>query len=284
MRITVEPSTQTYDPQEAFLADSTLLSQAEKIIVQFSSGTGSWAAGRRVADEHGTSRLTLLFADVGEDEDNYRFLHDAHRDIGGELVTIADGRGIWDVYFDEHRMGSSQVAPCSKELKQVVCRKWLEANCNPATTVLVIGIDWSEDHRLPGIQENWYPYRVVAPMMHKPYMDKDEVFAWCRSQGFEPPRLNTLGFAHANCGGFCCRMGHAQAEHLLQVFPERYAFHENKEQAFRDKFGWDVSIMKDRRGGTTKPLTLRSFRERLGVDAHDFDAHDWGGCNCFGSD
>jgi hypothetical protein len=49
----------------------------------FSGGIGSWAAAKRVAAEHGTDRLVLLFSDVkgqtmdphvGEDEDTYRFI------------------------------------------------------------------------------------------------------------------------------------------------------------------------------------------------------------------
>ena len=70
----------------------------------FSSGAGSWAAARRVADECGTSDLFLVFADVkgnnpsphaGEDEDNYRFLKEASADTGGTLVWLNEGRDIW---------------------------------------------------------------------------------------------------------------------------------------------------------------------------------------------
>src|SRR4051794_34291502 len=97
----------------------------------FSSGAGSWAAARRVADQHGTDNLVLLFADVkGEDEDNYRFLHEAAADIGGELVVVSDGRTIWDVFKDDRFLGNTRLANCSKFLKQKPARDWLDANCD----------------------------------------------------------------------------------------------------------------------------------------------------------
>ena len=64
-----------------------------KHIVMFSSGIGSWAAARRLVETVDPSDVTLLFADtLIEDEDNYRFLHEAASDIGAELVIVADGR------------------------------------------------------------------------------------------------------------------------------------------------------------------------------------------------
>lgn len=53
-------------------------------ISHFSGGIGSWAATRRVADQHGTKDLHLVFADtLIEDDDLYRFLLDAFTDLYG---------------------------------------------------------------------------------------------------------------------------------------------------------------------------------------------------------
>jgi hypothetical protein len=60
--------------------------------------------------------------------------------------------------------------------------------------------------------------------------------------------------------------------------PERYAYHERKEQEFREKFGWDVSFLRSRIGGESKPLTLRILRETADQQT---DLFDWGGCGCF---
>jgi hypothetical protein len=234
--------------------------------------------------------MVLLFADVkgveqsehaGEDEDNYRFLHEAAAGIGAELVVVNEGRDIWTVYHDEHMLGNSRVAPCSKRLKQIPARKWVEDNCDPSATTLYVGLDWTEIHRLEPQRRGWDPYRVEAPMTDKPYMVRAEVIAWMRREGIEPPRLYDLGFQHANCGGFCCRMGHAQAAHLLRVFPDRYAYHEAKEAQFREEFGRDVAFLRDRRGGDVDPLTLTELRERIEASAQYVDEFDWGGCGCF---
>lgn len=259
-------------------------------VVMFSSGAGSWGAAKRVAEQYGTEELTLLFADVkaeedeehaGEDEDNYRFLAEAAANVGGQLVTVRDGRNIHQVYTDEHMLGNSRVAPCSKRLKQEVCREWVEANFHdPATVTLYIGIDWTESHRLEPNRKGWEPYRVEAPLTEPPYVSKLDLLAALRLDGIRPPRLYELGAAHANCGGFCCRMGHAQAAWLLRTFPARYAYHERKEQEFRDQFGWDVSFLRDRTAGETKPLTLRALRERI-EQGWQYDLFDLGGCGCF---
>ena len=50
-------------------------------------------------------------------------------------------------------------------------------------------------------------------------------------------------------------------EHLLRVLPEVYAEWERQEEGLRIEFGKDVAILRDRRGGVTKPLPLSTFRQ-----------------------
>lgn len=258
-------------------------------MVMFSGGLGSWLTAKRVAEKYGTDRLVLLFADVGsdrsphvgEDEDTYRFIEDAAVNVGAELVVVRDGRDIWQVFRDDRFLGNSRLANCSKYLKQQPCREWLEANCDPTATTVYVGIDWTETHRIPAIERGWAPYRVECPMTEAPLLDREQMQAACDAEGLTLPRLYRAGFAHNNCGGFCVRGGQAQMELLLREHPERYAFHETEEQALRDHLGKDVAVLRDRSGGTTTPLTLRGFRERLEGQPDLFDALDVGGCGCF---
>ncbi len=251
-------------------------------VVMFSSGAGSWAAARRVADEHGTEGLTLLFADVlGEDEDNYRFLREAAADIGGDLVVLTEGRTIWEVFHDKRYLGNTRLANCSHMLKQEPCRRWLDEHCDPASTTVYVGVDWSEQHRLPGIVRNYAPFRAEAPLCVPPYVSKAAVLADLARRGIEPPRLYALGFAHANCGGGCVRAGQGQFARLLEVLPDRYAEWEHNEQDLREHLGKDVAILRDRSGGRTVPLTLRAFRERHEAMPEQTDMFDIGGCGCF---
>jgi hypothetical protein len=188
-------------------------------VVQMSGGRGSWATARRVADQHGTADMVLLFADtLVEDEDLYRFLDQAAADIGVPVTRVCDGRTPEQVDVDRKWLSNSKVAQCSLELKIKPCRAWLDANCDPASTVLYVGIDWSETERIPGIIRGWAPWKVETPLARPPYVDKHQLDDELRRRGIEPPRLNRLGFPHNNCGGACVRGGQAQWVHLLRTF------------------------------------------------------------------
>lgn len=265
-------------------------------VVMFSGGLGSWLAARRVREQVGTDNLVLLFADVGsgrsphagEDEDTYRFVREAAVDVLGPLradaggfVRVSDGRDIWQVFRDDRFLGNTRLANCSKYLKQKPCREWLEANTDPAETTVYVGIDWTELHRLPAIEDGWAPYRVEAPMTERPLLDRAQMQAECERAGLTLPRLYRAGFPHNNCGGFCVRAGQAQMELLLREHPERYAFHEVEEQKLREHLDKDVAVLRDRTGGQTVPLTLRAFRERIEAQPDLFDPLDFGGCGCF---
>lgn len=253
-----------------------------KHVVMFSSGAGSWAAAKRVAERHGTANLTLLFADTMiEDEDNYRFLTEAAVNVGGHLEIVAEGRDPWTVFFDVRFLGNTRIDPCSRILKRELLRKWLTDERDPDDTIVYLGFDWSESHRLDRAQGYWEPWRVEAPLCHAPVLSKADALGWLRSEGVEPPRLYAQGFAHANCGGFCIKGGQAQFATLLRVNPKRYAYHEGREQDLREYLDADVAIMRDRSGGKVTPLTMREFRERVERQPQLVDFDEWGGCGCF---
>lgn len=262
----------------------------ERHVVMYSTGIGSWATAKRVIDQHGPNSVTLLFADVkgnndeqylGEDADNYRFLQETAEKFGCELVWIKNEQSIWDVYRQVRFLGNSRLAPCSHKLKQKPARQWLDDHCDPAETVVYVGIDWMESHRIAAVRRNYVPYRVEAPMCEPPYLDKEDMLAACRQWGVEPPRMYADKFPHANCQGFCVRAGQAQFRQLLRLNRGAYLFHEQQEQELREYLNKDVAILRDRAGGDSVPLTLRTFRERLEVQPSLFDADDWGGCGCF---
>lgn len=133
-------------------------------VVMLSGGGGSWAAGRRTVDQHGAENVTLLFTDVkgadnnpytGEDDDTYRFLRDAAHDLNAPLVLLRDGRDIWDVFFERGWLGNASLSHCSWELKTLPARQWLDTHCDPASTVVIVGMDWTEMHRHAGVYRNY---------------------------------------------------------------------------------------------------------------------------------
>ena len=268
-----------------------------KHVVMFSGGIGSWAAAKMVAATFGTDNLYLVFTDVkgntesphiGEDEDTYRFLDDAVKNIGGTYIYINEGRDIWEVFKDKKFLGNSRLAHCSFDLKQKPARKWLNENCDPNDTIVYVGIDWTETHRLPAIVKNYKPYKAVAPLAEpyyhtedKMYYDKQELIEWAESEGLKTPRLYSLGFSHNNCGGGCVRAGQAQFKKLLEIMPERFAMWEAKEQEIIKHIGKDVSILMDMKDGVKRSLPLIELRRRVEDQPQLIDETDLGGCGCF---
>jgi hypothetical protein len=253
-------------------------------IVMFSGGLCSWAAAKLVAQRHGTDRLTLLFCDtLIEDEDTYRFLREAAANVGGKFVRIADGRDPWQVFHKERIIGNSRIDPCSKILKRQLADRWLRDNCDQAATICYVGIHWSESERFVAIKRRYAPWAVEAPLCDRPLIGMDEIRAWAEREGLEEQRLYKMGFSHANCGGFCVKAGHGHFANLLAKMPERYAYHEAKEQEMRDFLGKDVSILTRTKNGVKTPLTLRQFREER-ERGEECNLFDLGGCNCFSED
>ncbi|MBE8524237.1 hypothetical protein ILP97_43320 [Amycolatopsis sp. H6(2020)] len=86
----------------------------------------------------------------------------------------------------------------SKVLKQQPARRWLDANANPATTTLYVGIDAGEPLRIPGIRRGWVPWSVEFPLTAEPDLTKDAMLGEARALGLTPPAAYEEGFSHAN--------------------------------------------------------------------------------------
>lgn len=244
------------------------------IMACISSGVSSWAAARLAADSG--LQFQPVFADtLIEDEDNYRFLDDCERDLGREIVRLTDGRTPWQVFRDQRFLGNSRTAPCSKLLKAAVLDRWGKEN---GVTGSIVGFGRGEEGRRDRLRKAIAPLTVRCPLLEAG-LDADDALDMARERGLTPPRLYGLGFPHANCGGFCVRAGHEQFVLLAKHFPCRSAEHERQEQELRDYLQKDVSILKDRKGGIAKPLTLAEFRRRL--DAQEpLYAVGGTGCSC----
>ena len=256
-------------------------------VVSLSSGVGSAVAAKRVADIHGIDNLTLLFADVNmEHPDNYRFLGDVVEWIGAPLVTLDnDGKTIWDVFREQRFLGNTRVDLCSRVLKRKPLRRWLEENCDPGDTTIHLGFDISEEHRIHRAAPHWEPWQVTAPLCWEPVIWKDQAIEMLATAGIEAPWLTREGFPHANCGGGCVKAGIGQFVKLHEKAPLTYAQWDANEREIRRDLGKNVSILRDRRGGQTKPLTLSMLRYRMGDTRTltEMLADDPGdSCNCMG--
>lgn len=250
-----------------------------QVSVQFSGGAASYVAAKMALAEFPNEQVAIVFADTKiEDEDLYRFLDDAERRLNHPITRIAEGRDVWEVFFDEGMMGNSQADPCSRILKRELLDKWRLENCTPDCTVIV-GFDSTEDHRTENLQRRLAPVTVRSPLAEAGIW-REMAHRIVEQDGLKLPRLYKMNFPHNNCGGFCIKAGHGTFALLLNNFPNRYLKHEQKERDFRAKTGKDVSIMRDRTGGVTKPLTMEAFRRRVESDPASIDMFDLGGCNC----
>lgn len=212
----------------------------------------------------------------------------ASRHIPG-LHWIADGRTPFEVFADEKFIGNTRVDPCSRILKRELMNRWRDEHCENWRTVVVFGLDWSERGRIEGrkgkpghrvrlAEQGWL---ASYPMDETPYLIKDDIEAILEIEEIRPPNLYALGFPHNNCGGYCCKMGLAQANHLLRTIPARYAWNESQEERAMAKIGPTAKpSLRYRSNGSTRGVTLREFRRIQEQQSMLFDEHGWG---CGGS-
>jgi hypothetical protein len=245
-----------------------------KHVVSYSGGLASWACAKRVIEEHGKKDVVLLFADVNwEEPDTYRFLHETSNAFGIPITRISEGRTPVQLFMDQQYIGNSRVDLCSRVLKRVPLDKWCKEN---GPCIRYIGYDWTETNRFERLLKH-IP-NAVAPLMEPPYLSKCDMARLCRADGIEPPKMYSEGFPHNNCGGACVKAGQAQWAHVLRHQPERYAEMEAAEIEVSKRRGRPCTVLKDRRGGKTKPMMLVDFRAR--VEAGEYDKNEWGGCGC----
>ena len=291
-----------------------------------SGGEGSWQAIRRHVDRQGADDLVLLFTDtIIEDQDTYRFLiagaanllsvalpdgflpeisdfpawedREAYKAFALALAArvhelmpalhwIADGRDPWDVYETRRFLGNSQRDPCSEHLKRILSRRWLEENCDPTGTSVILGLDHEEIERFEGgAKTPGYRARMaadgwtaIAPLCEAPFLSWADRRARLLVEGLWQQRLSVMGFAHSNCGGHCCKGGQGHWRKLHQHFPERYDYCAQRERKLIGSLGGGVAMLKDRRAGGHRPLTLDELRTR---DLAPDEASDMGACGCF---
>lgn len=253
-------------------------------LVQFSTGITSAEVAKVVVDRHGPENVVLMTADTRiEDEDNWRFAFEVVEFIGRpEWQILADGRHPMQVGLDEGVVPNNRMAVCSRILKRELLNGYMDANYDPADSVVYLGFtrDRKELDRFAAHVAHMAPWKVEAPLIDSGHVFfKHDLFDVWRSRGIREPRLYDTGAPHANCGGGCVRGGQDEWRRLLYWNRDRYLWWEGWEERIRAKVG-DFSILRDRTGKTLRPLSLQEFRLRLERDSTLFDPEDTGACGC----
>lgn len=249
-----------------------------RIVVNYSGGVCSFLAAKRAVDRFSADAVTLLFADTREeDSDLYRFMREGAAYLGCRLVEVHADVTMDELIDRENAIPSSRMGFCTRVLKQEPAAKWIEEN--GPFDLHVFGMEWTETHRLDGLERRLGKDKVWCPMMERPYWFKAQMLDEVRKLGIEPSTSYAQGFHHDNCGGGCVKGGHAAWAHTIRTRPEVAAKWMEREDRISERRGKPCTAMKDRRGGTAKPLSVRELSERL--ETEDFDALDFGGCGCF---
>ena len=253
-------------------------------VVQYSTGLSSAEVAWRLTAGHGPAAVTLLTADtLREDDDNWRFGAEVANRLGAEWIKLTDGRTPLQLGLDRKMIPSDRRPACSVNLKIRLLNAWCAASYDPASTVVYIGYDWSEDTRIARKREFAGPWTHRYPLAdNPPAVPLKHLF---RSRGIEPPRLYRYNFPHANCGGACVRGGIAQWLLLLDVNRDRYLEWEAEEEHSRAVLRKDDAILSDRSGSGRRPLPLRVLRERREgppalFEVAGLNTEDWGACGC----
>ena len=254
-------------------------------IVSISGGIGSWYTAKIVCEDIAApgEAVVLLFADtLIEDRDTYAFLEAGAAALGQTITKVSDGRTPWQVFKDERFLGNSRIDPCSKILKRELIDRWIRGRFQPDTCCKYVGIDWTEVHRFERHSARSAPWKVRAPLCEArwQHITREAMHAAAAAAGLPRQRLYEMGMPHANCGGGCVKAGITHFMRLYDHFPLRYREWEENEEDVRQHIGADVSMLKDRRGGTKKPLTLRALRKRIEAGDPTLPKYDWGGCGC----
>jgi hypothetical protein len=252
-----------------------------KHIVSLSGGSASAVAADRVINQY--NDVELWFADtLWEDEDLYRFLGDLESRWEKQITKYTDGRTPLEIAEHKKLIPNSLAAPCSHELKQKPFLRYIKQLPKPLTVHL--GLSWDEEHRMKKPKEVYESVEGVTvdyPLMWQPlpHMNYTETI---QGWGIKPPRLYEYGFPHNNCGGRCVRQGMKEWLRLKTVMPERFDEVSKWEQAQRAKGGPRAtrSILKDRRNGETKSMTLEQLEEREDTSQIKMFPGDSFGCFC----
>lgn len=238
-----------------------------KYVVSVGGGLSSTMVLPRIARaKYGAANCVYVMAALpNEDPDVWLLVQAVERDLRIKIEHIGLGLTPWDVFHGERMMGSSRVDPCSRILKREVLLKYMTDHYAPSEATLCVGITYREIDRMVAVEANWRRkgWSVIAPLADDKSLTREGMIAECRARYGFVPRLYDMGFTHNNCGGACVKAGHKEWARLLWFLPDVYEWWEQNERKFRIEVGTTATILRDRKGGTTSPLSLEDFRERM---------------------
>lgn len=256
-----------------------LPSDNPKTVVNVSGGNGSAIALMRCIERFGAENVDAVFADTrSEHPDLYRFLDDLERVAGVTIARLSDGRDIWRVFDGASYIKAGNGAcKASVELKAVALARYVADRYAHDECQIATGLNWMEPERQERLSKRLAPYPVIYPLNWEPRLGRCAEIAHLESIGLKPCAMYDLGYPHNNCHGACVLAGIGQWIGVMRDFPSVFARAEAWEAQFTARTGF--TILRDRRGGDTRPYPLSELRADVAAGRADDDGFREA-CNC----
>ena len=220
----------------------------------------------RVVARYGRENTRLVMARLpNEDPDVWRLCDAVQSALGVQIEYIGLNLTPWDIFRRVRMIGNTRVDPCSRVLKREVLRDYVRdlQACGEEVT-MHLGITWDEQHRTHAITRHWSEAgaSTAFDLLDGFSLSRHEQMADCEARFGFVPRLYRYGFSHNNCGGACVKAGMQEWARLLYYLPDVYEWWESNELTLTAELGSSHTILRDRTGKRTRPLTLPAFRKR----------------------
>jgi len=220
------------------------VSEATRILCQFSCGAASAVATKLAIAQHGDS-CVILNAEIAEEHsDNRRFAADCETWFQRPIVTVRDRKydaSAIKVFETVGFIKGPRGAACTTRIKRGLLRTFEQPG-----DVLVLGFTAEEQHRLDDWRENWPDRPVIAPLIDRG-LTKEDCKAMVLRAGIELPMMYRLGYDNANCIG-CVKGGLGYFRAIREDFPAQFERLAQAEEKVAALHGENAYILRHRSG------------------------------------
>ena len=196
----------------------------EKVVVNYSGGIDSTAALIWAVKTYGKDKVIALFSDIAESIPVKSYVEMVAKRLGVTLQVVKPEKTLTEVFLEKGRWPYRWHPYCqeSQVFKPVV--KWLKQNCDPKTTLRVVGSTAGQrppqnGKRTPAQSLDDAPeFRSWAPVY---YMSRDEIAEYIRANNVPIWDGYAKGYVRTAC--YCCPfMAFPQASAVRQYLPKKW--------------------------------------------------------------
>ena len=150
--------------------------------------------------------------------DSLRFLHDCELLLDRKITILQNDfyKDIYDVFKARHFINSIHGAPCTREMKRQVRKRWEYEH--PDNYIYVWGFDCTERKRANNLVQSMEYVEHEFPLIDH-NLNKSDVHGYCQALGLKRPLMYDLGYNNNNCVG-CVKGGQGYWNKIRVDFPD----------------------------------------------------------------